>query len=247
MKNIKISILRNVMPVCALLILTAGTPVSFSKINKHIIIPAVENTAAFNYYTSWNLTTTGLSKAAFENALKGYNYLLHNNKLQKNSLLTIIDYSLASSEKRLYVLNMSTGKVIFNTLAAHGKNSGLVYANNFSNATSSFKTSLGFFITGSTYNGANGYSLKLQGCEKGINDKAMQRAIVIHGAPYVSENYVQQNGYLGRSHGCPALPQQLSKQIIDVIKNGSCVFLYYPQKKYMTNSKILNSKAQPKS
>ncbi len=236
------SILRHVLPVCAMLVLTARTSAKFSKTN-NIIIPAAEKTAIADYYTNWNLTAAGLSKAAFEQAVKGYNYLQQKNKLQKNSLLTIIDYSKASFEKRLYVLDMNTGQIIFNTLAAHGKNSGLVYANDFSNAVSSLKTSLGFFITGSTYNGANGYSLKLEGCEKGINDKALQRAIVMHGAPYVSENFIAQNGYLGRSHGCPAVPEKWSKQIIDVIKNGSCVFLYYPQKKYTIHSKILNSKA----
>ncbi len=237
------SILRHVLPISAMLLLTAATPAPFTKKDKFIIIPAVAKNVESDYYVNWNLTASGLSKEAFEYALKGYNYLLQKNKLQKNSLLTIVDYSKASFEKRLYVLDMKAGRIIFNTLAAHGKNSGLVYATDFSNTVSSLKTSLGFFVTGKTYCGANGYSLKLEGCEKGINDKANQRAIVMHGAPYVSENYIEKNGYLGRSHGCPAIPEKASKQIIDIIKNGSCVFLYYPQKKYTAQSKILNSKA----
>jgi hypothetical protein len=148
---------------------------------------------------------------------------------------------MPSSQKRLFVLNMISGKVLFNTLVAHGKGSGLAYANDFSNKEASYKTSLGFFVTQNTYSGENGYSLKLKGCEKGINDNAIERAIVLHGAPYACESFLHNNGYLGRSHGCPAVPEKLSKQIIDAIKNGSCMFLYHPTKKYTSISKILNS------
>jgi hypothetical protein len=236
------SIVRNVLFICATLLLTAGIPALFGKATI-IITPTVAKTTTTDYYDNWNLTASGLSKEAFDYALKGFNHLLAKNKLTNKNIITIVDYSKASFEKRLYVLDMSKGEILFHTLAAHGKNSGLVYADNFSNAVSSFKTSLGFFVTGNTYNGNNGYSLKLQGCEKGINDKALQRAIVMHGANYVSEKFIANTGYLGRSHGCPAVPENLSREIIDVIKNGSCVFLYYPQKKYITHSKILNSKA----
>jgi len=169
--------------------------------------PSVKKTAA-DYYSDWNLMAAGLSKAAFEYAVRGYNYLIEKNRLANSSVLTIVDYSKPSSEKRLYVLDMNDGKILFNSLAAHGRNSGLVYASNFSNQPSSLKTSLGFFITLNTYTGNNGYSLKLTGCERGINDKALERAIVIHGADYVDENFVQHNGYLGRSHGCPAVPEK---------------------------------------
>lgn len=201
----------------------------------------VASTVNTDCYNAWNLTAAGLSKNAFEYAVKGYQQLLAKNKLQKTNIITIVDYSLPSTQKRLYVLDMAEGKILFHSLAAHGRNSGLVYASDFSNKPSSFKTSLGFFITGNTYMGGNGYSLKLNGCEKGINDKAMERAIVMHGADYVNENFIQQNGYLGRSHGCPAIPENISKKLIDVIKNGSCVFLYNPTKNYITHSKILNS------
>lgn len=192
-------------------------------------------------YSEWNLTAAGLSQSAFDYAVKGYNYLLSKNILNNSGVLTIVDYSQPSSQKRLYVLDMISGKILYNTLVAHGKNSGLAYATDFSNTEESHKTSLGFFITQNTYTGENGYSLKLKGCEKGINDKAMERAIVMHGAPYACESFLQNNGYLGRSHGCPAVPQKLSKLIIDAIKNGSCMFLYHPTKKYTTVSKILNS------
>lgn len=214
-------------------------------LHKHIITPTVNTNAAITVYaecySEWNLTASGLSKSAFEYAIKGYQQLLAKNKLQKTNVITIVDYSLPSTQKRLYVLDMTEGKILFHSLAAHGRNSGQLYASNFSNKPSSFKTSLGFFVTGSTYMGGNGYSLKLNGCEKGINDKALERAIVMHGADYVDDNFAAQNGYLGRSHGCPAVPQNISKKIIDVIKNGSCVFLYHPEKNYTTHSKILNS------
>jgi hypothetical protein len=136
---------------------------------------------------------------------------------------------------------MNSGKILFNTLVAHGRNSGLEYATAFSNQQESHKTSLGFFITLNTYNGGNGYSLKLKGCEKGINDKALERAIVMHGADYANENFIQHNGYLGRSYGCPAVPEKINKELINAIKNGSCMFLYHSTKKYTTVSKILNS------
>ncbi len=196
-----------------------------------------------DHYTAWNLHAAGLSEKAFNYALKGYQYLLQKNKLHNTGVVTIVDYSKPSSEKRLFVLDINEGRILFQTLVAHGLHTGYVYAKEFSNAAASLKTSLGFYITANTYTGSNGYSLKLQGCEKGINDKAMERAIVMHGAEYANENFLQANGYLGRSHGCPAVPEKISKKIIDVIKNGSCMFLYYPAKNYTGQSKILNSPA----
>ena len=192
-------------------------------------------------FDKWNLETTGLSKDAFEMAQKGYANLDEKHLLMKNNLLTIIDYSKPSTQKRLFVLDMTTGEILFNSLVAHGRKSGENYATDFSNKEDSHKSSLGFYVTLNTYVGENGYSLKLKGCETGINDRAYSRAIVLHGADYVSEKFIRQNGYLGRSYGCPAVPKALSKKIIDVIKGGSCMFLYYPSKKYCNQSKILNS------
>lgn len=237
-------LIRNTLAFLPVLLLMAnGSPtLTGNKIfvnQLHIDLPI---TSTFtNCYNEWNLTAAGLSLQAFSEALKGYNYMLEKKLLNSSNLLTIIDYSKPSSQKRLYVLDMNNGKVLFNTLVAHGRNSGLEYATDFSNKEESHKTSLGFFITGNTYNGGNGYSLKLKGCEKGINDKAMERAIVLHGAPYADEKFLQNNGYLGRSYGCPAVPEKINKKIIDVIKNGSCMFLYHPTKKYTAVSKILNS------
>ncbi len=229
-----------------LLMANAPSPLTGNKITAGQLSINLPNTASFtnvDCYAEWNLTAAGLSKQVFEDALKGYNYLLGKKILKNTQILTIVDYSKPSFEKRLYVLDMSNGKILFNTLVAHGRNSGYDYATDFSNEESSHKTSLGFFVTLNTYTGVNGYSLKLQGCEKGINDKALERAIVVHGAEYVNERFAQTNGYLGRSYGCPAVPEKISKKIIDVIKNGSCMFLYHPTKKYTVASKILNSKA----
>jgi hypothetical protein len=237
-------LIRNALAILPALLLMANTssPLAGSMIKPglmHTYLPV--NSLIDNKYQEWNLTTSGLSQQAFSEAVKGYNYLQEKGMLNNSDVLTIIDYSKPSSQKRLYVIDINTGKLLFNTLVAHGRKSGIEYANDFSNREESHKTSLGFFITQTTYNGGNGYSLRLLGCEKGINDKALERAIVMHGASYADEKFLQQNGYLGRSYGCPAVPEKMNKEIIDAIKNGSCMFLYHPTKKYSNASKILNS------
>lgn len=145
---------------------------------------------------------------------------------KKKSLLTIIDYSKPSTEKRFYVIDLKSNKLLYRTYVSHGMNSGLVRADEFSNRINSHKTSLGTFLTEGTYTGGNGYSLKLNGLTRGKNDNALKRFIVIHGAKYVSESFIKQNGYLGRSWGCPAVPMKLAKKIIDTIKGGSVIFAY---------------------
>jgi len=237
-------LIRNALALLPALLLMANTssPLAGGIIKRNLIAAELPGSSLLdNKYYEWNLTATGLSQQAFSEAVKGYTYLQQKNLLTNSDVLTIIDYSKPSSQKRLYVIDMNSGKLLFNTLVAHGRNSGLEYARDFSNREASYKTSLGFFITRNTYNGGNGYSLKLQGCEKGINDKALERAIVMHGAAYANESYAKQKGYLGRSYGCPAVPEKINKEIIDAIKNGSCMFLYHPTKKYSTASKILNS------
>lgn len=221
------------------ILLTAGTPAPLIGFTfKHDGLKFYRATNN-NLYVQWNLSATGLSENAFTAAKKGFDRLSGSKKLISNRVLTIIDFSKASNQKRLYVLDMTNGKLICHTLVAHGQGSGTAYAVDFSNEAESHKSSLGFYITGAVYNGSNGYSLKLRGCEKGINDNAMNRAIVMHGAAYVSQQFIDQHGYLGRSHGCPALPNTLNKKIIDIIKNGSCVFIYHPDKKYFTHSTLL--------
>lgn len=238
---------RYALAVLCVLLLQSNS--SSSRFTKKVLpatanaVSATHNTAASSsaLYHAWELASVGLSRDAFEKAYKGFIVLQSKNLLKNCNLLTIVDYSMSSIQKRLFVLEMVTGKVLFNSLVAHGRKSGQERATDFSNAGESHKSSLGFFITLDTYKGGNGYSLKLKGCEKGINCNAQNRAIVMHGADYVSENFIRRNGYLGRSHGCPAVPMDINKKIIDVIKNGSCMFLYYPSKKYISRSKILNS------
>jgi hypothetical protein len=190
-------------------------------------------------YDGLKLNTLGLSKQAYDYAMQGYNYLRSLGKLTNDKIISIVDFSLESNKKRLFVLDLENNKVLFNTYVAHGRNSGREYASQFSNENESYMSSLGFYVTHDTYNGKHGYSLRLEGEEKGINDNALNRAIVMHSAWYVNENIAKTQGYIGRSQGCPALPEELSKPIIEKIKNGSCLFLYSPDKNYLSHSQIL--------
>ena len=199
------------------------------------------NQKADSIYESLALVKDGLSEEVFEIAYKGYYKLLDQGMANRGDVLTIADFSKASSQKRLYIINVEEGKILYYTLVAHGRNSGLQYANDFSNKPESFKSSLGFYVTMNTYFGDKGYSLKLKGVEKGINDRAFDRAIVLHGSDYVSAQFANNKGYLGRSLGCPAVPVKQSAGIINTIKNGSVLFIYHPDKKYKEQSTILNS------
>ena len=156
----------------------------------------------------------------FKDAYNAYESTTNRSK----SLLTIIDYSKPSTEKRFYVIDMAKKSLVFNTYVAHGVNSGKKTATKFSNIINSRKTSLGTFLTDTTYYGSNGYSLRLDGLTKGVNDNARDRYIVVHGADYANESFMKKNGYIGRSWGCPALPEKLSKEIIDTIKGGSVIY-----------------------
>lgn len=167
---------------------------------------------------------------SFSKALKGY-YALKEKGLIKKNILTLVDFSLSSNIKRLWVIDLATNTILFQSLVAHGRNTGEEFANSFSNAAQSFKSSVGFYATGEIYNGKHGMSLKLDGLEKGINDNARNRGVVIHAANYVSDAFIRNNKRLGRSQGCPALPEELSKDIISVIKEKSCLFIYHPSVK----------------
>lgn len=191
-----------------------------------------------NVYDSLHLKQAGLSKKVFAMALKGMSKLVKNYHI-KDNLLAIVDFSQPSSAKRMYVIDLNTCHLIYNTWVAHGMKSGKKTAQSFSNKLSSCKSSLGFYVTGSAYNGSNGYSLKLQGMEKGINDGAMRRGIVIHGADYVSEGFIASQGYIGRSWGCPAVSPDISDDLIDLLKDGSCLFIYAPTPAYKNKSVLL--------
>jgi hypothetical protein len=175
-----------------------------------------------------------------QTALAGYKMLLKEHTLSRSEVITIIDFSLPSDRERLWVLDLVSGKVLFHCLVSHGRNSGEVIPESFSNEPGSFASSPGFYSTGETYIGKHGLSLSLDGLENGINDKARERAIVMHGADYVSADFIKHYGRLGRSLGCPAVPEELSKEIIETIKGGSCLFIYAPQTNYSVNSPIIN-------
>jgi L,D-transpeptidase catalytic domain len=192
-------------------------------------------------YDSMGLDKMGLSEQAFDYALKGFNYLVQHGKLAKDNIISIVDFTQPSSRKRLFVIDLDDCRVLYNTYVAHGVNSGREYANEFSNKPESYKSSLGFYETLNTYIGEHGYSLRLDGLEKGINDNANSRDIVIHAADYVNESFIRSQGYIGRSWGCPALPEKLHKPIIDKIKNGSCLFIYSANNAYLKKSRIINA------
>ena len=189
-------------------------------------------------YDSLHLNLKGLSQQAFDFAKQGLKKLIEEGKLLNDSIVSIVDFSKPSSEKRLFILDLKNYKVLFNTLVAHGRNSGREIATYFSNQNSSFMSSPGFYITKETYEGKNGYSLKLEGIERGINDNAFERGIVIHGADYVCDAYINSQGYIGRSQGCPAVPVEANRPIINTIKNGTCLFVYHPS--YISRSSVLN-------
>jgi hypothetical protein len=189
-------------------------------------------------YDSLQLNLAGLSKQAFEYAMKGWDKLVEQGKLMNDSILSIVDFSQPSNKKRLYILDMKNYKVLHNTLVAHGKNSGYDMASSFSNTPNSLKSSPGFYLTENTYNGDNGYSLRLIGLERGINDNAYERTIVMHGADYIS-NERATSGFVGRSWGCPAVPRKEAVPIINRIKNGSCLFIYTPDTYYLSKSDMI--------
>ena len=190
-------------------------------------------------YDSLNLEVKGLSHDAFESAITGYEKLVNTGKVKRQGLITIADFTKSSAKKRLFVIDLENYKVLFNTYVAHGMNSGAEFAKKFSNLPESFQSSLGFYTTSDTYNGKNGFSMNLNGLEKGINDLADSRAIVMHGAPYANESFIKIKGYLGRSQGCPAVPETMNKPIIQKIKNGSLLFIYSKDAKYARQSKLV--------
>lgn len=191
----------------------------------------------FTIYDSLNLDNEGLDFETFDYALRGYEKLLANGQAKKSSVLSIVDFSQPSVNKRLYVIDLDNYELLYRTYVSHGRNSGNAVAKSFSNQMSSYQSSLGFYVTSETYRGKHGYSLRLEGMERGLNDNARKRAIVMHSASYADEGVIKQLGYLGRSQGCPAIPVAIHKQIINQIKDGSCLFIYHPS--YLSRSKFI--------
>lgn len=197
-------------------------------------------TEAHLLYDSLKLKRVGLSRKAFELAWKGYKYMLSRHLLRNTDVLSICDFSQSSRRKRLYVIDIEAMKLVINTHVAHGRNSGSEYARSFSNKAESHQSSLGFYVTRQTYYGGHGLSLEIDGLERGINDKANERKIVVHGSEYVGDGFLRSNRFNGRSFGCPAVPAKVTTKVINTIKNGSCFFIYHPTKNYISKSKILN-------
>lgn len=199
-------------------------------------MPSAESPDPYQLFTEMGLENI-VNFVAFQQAAIGYSQI----KEKKKEIITLIDFTKPSTEERFYVLDMKNRKLLFSSIVSHGKNSGGLYATSFSNQKGSYKSSLGFYVTENTYQGRNGYSLVLKGLEKGINDRAKERAIVIHGAPYANPAIIASGGRLGRSQGCPALPQKTSQTIINTIKDGSLLFIFANNGNYLAQSSVLNS------
>jgi len=179
-----------------------------------------------------------LNRHVLQLALAAYHKATRRGAVKK-PVLTVIDYSLPSSKQRMWVFDVNHYRLLYNTYVAHGQNSGMNTPSHFSNKSSSKETSLGTFVTRDTYMGSNGYSLNLQGLEKGFNDNAYNRRVVIHGAWYVEPDYIRKAGRAGRSWGCPSIAKTLAKPVINTIKGGSVVFAYYPDRNYLSHSSYL--------
>ena len=203
------------------------------------LVPAMED--QHSLFASLNLAEKGLSREVFDLALKGFRKLGNDGKLMNCGILTIVDFSQSSKKKRFYVIDLLHKVLLFNTFVAHGKNTGDEFASHFSNISGSCQSSLGFYITRKEALGASvGLSLIIDGVEKGFNDNAQKRQIIMHGAAYATEAFIRRTGRLGRSFGCPSLPPDLIKPIFAAIKEGTCLFIYHHDDLYMSRSTLLN-------
>lgn len=190
-------------------------------------------------YENMELEEAGLSKEAFEYAVRGYNSLMEKGKVQNSRYLTVVDFSKASDEKRFYLLDLEAQSIDLHTYVMHGRNSGRDMAERFSNRINSNQSSLGFYVTRNTYRGKRGKSLRLEGLEEGINDNALVRNIVLHGSKYISESRAR-NGRVERSEGCPAIPMHEVAPVINKLREGSVLFIYHPSDDYLASSSVLN-------
>ena len=193
----------------------------------------------YKLYEEIGLEQSGLRLNVFNEALVGYLNLKAQGQLSDKKMLTVVDFEKPSTEKRLWVIDLAEKRVVFNSLVAHGKNSGENIAQSFGNLVNSEKSSLGFYVTQDVYMGKHGLSLKLAGMDENFNTNALERCVVMHGADYVSENFIAQHGRLGRSQGCPALPMDNHKEIIQVVKGKTCLFIHADEGEY--NSQYLDA------
>ncbi|QLC66078.1 murein L,D-transpeptidase catalytic domain family protein [Flavobacterium sp. LPB0248] len=212
-----------------------ATVKAIAKVEKVTVDSKIES--VYNSLNSNNFKMPELK--TFSEALKGF-YLLKERGVIKKDILTLIDFSLSSNAKRLWVIDLTTNTILFNSLVAHGRNTGDEFASTFSNLNSSFKSSLGFYATGEIYQGKHGASLRLDGLENGVNDNARERGVVMHGADYVSESFIRDHKRLGRSQGCPAVPVELTNEIIQLIKDKSCLYIYHPSRSFAMEERLIS-------
>lgn len=235
---------RNLLPLFAPLVLTPmATPVNSgssmpitnkSEFKKKIANYKVMrfNQLAYNLYSNMQLQDTGLRFEVFDKALTGYYNMKHNGEVADKPYITIIDFTKSSNEKRLWVIDVEKKEVLHNTYVSHGRNSGQEFAENFSNKSESYMSSIGFYVTENTYIGKHGLSLKLEGLDKGFNTNAKDRCIVMHGAEYATEEFIAQAGRLGRSLGCPAIPMEEHEDIIKQVQGGTAMYIHASSDKY---------------
>jgi hypothetical protein len=224
-----------VLSLCFSLIIAGYTPDKSME-----RLPGSSNAERIDSYctTFYRLLRSEVSKPdyeVFKKALTGFFNLKAGNNIDKN-ILTIIDFSISSNFNRMWIIDLNKMEVVHVSLVAHGRNSGEEFAGSFSNTHSSYQSSLGFYVTGETYTGKHGLSLCLDGVEPGINDKARERAIVMHGADYVSRDFIHQYGRLGRSYGCPSIPMEDHEKIINMLSGRSCIYIHSPDDKYQSSS-----------
>lgn len=209
-----------------------------------VLVPSEELTIEeeiIELYDEFSEKNTSMPNlASFKSGMLGY-YKLENKGLVEKNILTIIDFTLSSTKNRLWVLDMANQKVLMNTVVSHGKNTGGEYATKFSNTVNSLQSSLGFYVTGETYFGKNGLSLFIDGMEKEFNSRARERYVVIHGADYANPEVAKRTGRLGRSYGCPAVPNDLTKEFIDIIKEKSVVYIHSNDPTYLKKSTMIKA------
>jgi hypothetical protein len=233
---------KKCLTICAVLLSLILANFSYLKDNTEVDFSGSDINPKFDKYYNWFYITLSCDVPkpeyeVFRRALTGFFNLKAQNKI-RNNVLTIIDFSLSSNRERMWIVDMNTMKVTYYSLVAHGRNSGDEYARHFSNKPSSNQSSLGFFLTDEIYYGNHGMSLYLDGVEPDVNDNARERAIVMHGANYVSKDFIDQNGRLGRSFGCPSIPMEDHEKVINTLSGGSCIYIHYPDENYFNNSQM---------
>ena len=210
--------------------------------NDSIYTEAVYDFKRFTKSLYLTLGDTTMGYDSFECAAKGYFNLLRRNKISKERYFTVIDFSKPSNEERLFIIDICYNKIVHKSIVAHGRNSGGLYARKFSNENNSHQSSLGFYVTTSTYKSRKyDLALRLDGLEY-TNSKASSRGVVMHGADYATYEFLNKNGSLGRSYGCPAMPYKGFDEVVERLKHGTCLFIYYPDRRYLSRSKLLNKK-----